>query len=85
MKQPARITIASLAVALVAGVLAWPAHSSGQAANDEQAIAALLAEITQQQAKIAANQKQTDEKLAVVAESIRVARIFVSRGGGKAK
>lgn len=81
MKQPAKLT----AAALLAGILCWPASTSGQAANDEQAIAALIAEIAQQQAKITANQKAADEKLAAIAENLRIAKIYVSRGGGKAK
>jgi hypothetical protein len=34
-----------------------------------------------QQAEIAANQAKIDEKLAALAETVRTARIFASRGG----
>ncbi len=84
MKQPARITIASLAAAFLAGFLGWPAHTSGQAAGEAEAIAAAIADISLQQTKIAGNQKQMDEKIAAISEELRIARIFVSRGGGKA-
>jgi hypothetical protein len=47
--------------------------------NDDTAIAALVAEVIQQQAKLAENQKLIDEKLAVIAENLRIARIYVSR------
>lgn len=86
MKQPRNYFFASLGAALVAGLMAIPTESAGQATPDEQrAFAALVAEIAQQQAQIAENQKQIDEKLAIIAENLRVARIYVSRGGGKTK
>lgn len=46
---------------------------------DDAAILALAAEVVQQQAKLAENQKAIDEKLAVIAENLRIARIYVSR------
>jgi hypothetical protein len=83
MKQPKNIIIAGLGAAIIAGVLGLPHESSGQAAaNDQQQLAALVTEIAQQQAKLVENQKQLDEKLAAVAENLRVAKIYVSRGGG---
>jgi hypothetical protein len=48
-------------------------------ASDDAAMATVLAEVIQQQAKLAENQKQIDEKLAIVAENLRIARIYVSR------
>lgn len=79
--------LSALAAVLVAAALGLtlPERSSGQAANDEAALAALIAEITTQQAAISDNQAKIDEKIAVIAEDVRVARIFVARGGGKAK
>jgi hypothetical protein len=46
---------------------------------DDAAVAALLAEVIQQQAKLTENQKVIDEKLAIIAENLRIARIYVSR------
>jgi hypothetical protein len=66
--QPARPQTAAPAAAL-----------ANPAAADEAAVATLLAEVVQQQAKLAENQKTIDEKLAVVAENLRIARIYVSR------
>ena len=54
-------------------------------AAEEQAILQIVAEIAGQQARIAANQKAIDEKIAAIEENVRVARIFVSRGGGQKK
>jgi hypothetical protein len=39
----------------------------------------VAAEVLQQHAQILANQKLIDEKLAVIAENLRIARIYVSR------
>src|SRR5947207_15423278 len=53
-----------------------PQHNPAQAE-----VAALITEVRAQQAAIAANQVKINEKLATLAESIRVARIYSSRGG----
>ena len=58
--------------------------SSGAQAPDSKAereqIVALAKEVQIQQAQIAANQARIDAKLAEVAEIVRMARIFSSRG-----
>ena len=53
----------------------------GQApdASDEQKLLALVKEVQAQQMQIADNQAKIDAKLAEIAETIRVARIFTSR------
>ena len=57
-----------------------PAQAPQQ--NPAQAeLAALVKEVRAQQVAMAANQVKIDEKLATLAESIRVARIYSSRGG----
>ena len=61
-----------------------PNHSQGQAGNDEAAIAALIDEVATQQALIVENQTKIDAKLVTIAEDVRIARIYVARGGGKA-
>ena len=71
------------AAALLA--LLVPDRSSGQAASDDAALTAVLTEIVAQQATIAENQAKIDEKIAAIAEDIRIAKIYVGRGGGKAK
>ena len=82
MNKPKTIMLWGAAAAVV-GALSFPATSSGQAAGDEQAIAQLVTEIADQHSKIATNQQAIDLKVAAIAEQLRVARIFVSRGGGK--
>ena len=64
------ITLASSAPAQA------PQQTSAQAE-----LAALIKEVRAQQVAMAANQVKIDEKLATLAESIRVARIYSSRGG----
>jgi hypothetical protein len=66
----ALITLASSAPAQA------PQHNPAQAE-----VAGLITEVRAQQAAIAANQVKINEKLATLAESIRVARIYSSRGG----
>jgi len=44
-------------------------------------LTALIKEVRAQQAAVAANQAKINEKLATLAETIRVARIYSSRGG----
>lgn len=70
---PAYAAPAPAAPAAAAPVATRPANT------DDAAIIALSAEVLQQQAKLAENQKTIDEKLAVIAENLRIARIYVSR------
>lgn len=74
---------ALLAVAAGAWLL-LPRQSVGQGDADATAITALVNEVAAQQATIVENHGKIDEKLAAVAEELRIARIFSGRGGGKA-
>ena len=67
-------------LAIGAGVV-WPAHAQDQGAQ----LLAAVNVLKQQQAQIADNQAKLDQKLADVTEDIRVARLYMSRGGGKHK
>jgi hypothetical protein len=64
------ITFASLA----------PAQAPQQGPGQTE-LAALIKDVRAQQTAMAANQVKINEKLATLAESIRVARIYSSRGG----
>ena len=64
-------------LALVAGSIG----AQSPAAHDDQQIEALLKEVQAQQIQIADNQAKIDEKLATLAEAIRLAKIYASRGG----
>lgn len=77
------LLVTALGVAVLAGALLTPTKSSGQAGADDSALTALLNDVTAQQATLADNQTKIDAKLATIGENLRLARIFVSRGGGK--
>jgi hypothetical protein len=66
--------------ALIMLVVAAPAQSPQRDPAHEE-LTALIKEVRAQQAAVAANQAKINEKLATLAETIRVARIYSSRGG----
>ena len=66
--------------ALIMLVPAAPAQSPQRNPAQEE-LTALIKEVRAQQAAVAANQAKINEKLATLAETIRVARIYSSRGG----
>ena len=70
----------TLVLALFAVMLLATSASQGQApqASDEKLLA-LVKEIQAQQTQITENQGKIEAKLAEIAETIRVARIFTSR------
>ena len=76
MKRLFRTLSVMAAVAVCHAGNADPAKS----ASDQQALR-LVKEIQAQQITIAENQAKIDAKVAALAEEIRVARIFASRGG----
>lgn len=71
------VVIALLSLLYAGSVQAAAEPPSAQ----EQQMLALVKEIQTQQAKIAENQAAIDAKLATVAEAVRLARIYASRGG----
>jgi hypothetical protein len=73
-------TLMSAFCALVILVSAAPAQSPQRNLAQEE-LNALIKEVRAQQIAVAANQAKINEKLATLAESIRIARIYSSRGG----
>lgn len=69
-----------LGAAGLAAAILMPAHSNGEVGPDDPAFAALLKEVAAQQVTMAENQTKIDEKLATIAENVRLARAFASRG-----
>ncbi len=67
--------------ALLAVVVAADAPNAAQ--QQEQQVLAVAKEVQTQQITIAENQGKIDAKLATIAEYLRVARIYSSRGGAK--
>ena len=51
------------------------------AANDQAQLARAVKELQEQQAAIAQNQAKIEEKVALITEAVRQARIFASRAG----
>jgi hypothetical protein len=51
------------------------------APNEQDQVTALIKAVQVQQAQIAANQEKIDARLATLAETIRLAKIYASRGG----
>jgi hypothetical protein len=83
MNKPKPILLWGGAAVAILGALSFPSPTSGQAPGDEQALAVLVNEIAEQHTKIATNQQAIDQKVAAIEETLRIARIYVSRGGGK--
>jgi hypothetical protein len=69
-----------LSLALVAVMTAAPIAAQAPASKDDQELLVLIKEVQAQQVQIAENQVKIEAKLANVAEALRVARIFSSRG-----
>jgi dihydrodipicolinate synthase/N-acetylneuraminate lyase len=78
MKRPLALT-AFFSLALLVAAPAGEAPSASQ--QQEQQVLAVAKEVQDQQVAIAENHAKIDAKLATIAESVRVARIYSSRGG----
>lgn len=70
-------------IPLLAAFALLAASIAGQSPGpDEPAqVQTLMKEVQAQQIQLADNQAKIDEKLAALAEAIRVAKIYASRGG----
>jgi ABC-type transporter Mla subunit MlaD len=79
--KPKTILYLMAAVCLAAFAIFPTNRLTAQSDLDSPAAAELLQDIQTQQATLADNQKQIDDKLAAVGEAVRQARIYVSRGG----
>jgi len=69
---------------ILLGAFAFFATSAGAqapAATDQKQVETLVKAVQAQQAQIAENQAKIDAKLVTLAEAIRVAKIYSSRGG----
>lgn len=78
-----RLSSLILLFSLALLVAAPGADAPSTAQQQEQQVLAVAREVQGQQAAIAENQAKIEAKLATIAESLRVARIYSSRGGGK--
>lgn len=80
-----QVFTALITASAAALLFAAPLSSHGQSDVADAQLGLALGEVAAQQLAIAKNQALIDERLAVIAEDLRVARIFVSRGGGRSK
>ena len=78
---PALTAFCSLTLLALAAAPAAEAPSASQQQIEQ--VLALAKEVQVQQIAIAENQAKIDAKLVTIAESIRVARIYATRTGGK--
>jgi hypothetical protein len=74
------LLVPALAAVGLAAAIFMPVHSQGEVGPEDPAFANLLKDVAAQQTTIADNQKNIDEKLAAIAEEVRLARSFAARG-----
>jgi hypothetical protein len=81
-RLPALTAVCSLSLL---GAVCATAAAEAPGANEPQVqqVLAVAKEVQAQQAAIADNQAKIEAKLATIAESVRVARIWATRGGGR--
>lgn len=77
MKTLPALIATCLLGAAVCGIAAEPSKESER---DQQQVLALAKEVQGQQATIADNQTKIDAKMAAIAEALRLARIYSTRG-----
>lgn len=70
-----------LPAAFIALMLAAPMAAQAPDAKDQQQLVSLLQEVKTQQAQMADNQAKIEAKMAELAETIRVARLFAGKAG----
>ena len=70
-----------LTAAFIALMLAAPMAAQAPDGKDAQQLVALVKEVQTQQTQMAENQARIETKLADLAETIRVARIFAGKAG----
>jgi hypothetical protein len=79
-----RLPYLLLALAATGGLwISLPTPLPAQAADEDPALVALVADIVAQQAALQANHDKIDEKIAAIAEDVRQSRLFAARGGNR--
>lgn len=80
MKKKLRFTFVAIPAL---GIALFTASTRGESDAEARANGAAIAEVVAQQKALTENQTRIDTKLAEISEELRLARIFVSRSGGK--
>ena len=70
-----------LFLGLIVAMTVAPIAAQAPASKDDQELLTLIKEVQAQQAQIADNQTKIESKLAELAETIRVARLFAGKAG----
>jgi hypothetical protein len=83
--KPKSLFLTALGAAAVLAPALAPRSLHGQAGADDALYTPVIAEVAKQQALIRENQTKIDDTLALIAEDLRIARIYAGRGGGKSK
>jgi hypothetical protein len=73
------LLVPALGAAGLAAAILTPIHSQGEVGPDDPAFLNLLRDVAKQQDTITDNQKNIDDKIAVIAEDVRLARSFSAR------
>jgi hypothetical protein len=71
--------VPALGAAGLAAAILMPIHSQGEVGPDDPAFVNLLRDVAAQQTTITDNQKNIDDKLAAIADDVRLARSFSAR------
>jgi hypothetical protein len=74
------LLVPAIGAAGLAAAILTPISSQGEVGPDDPAFANLLKEVATQQATITDNQAKIDDKITAIAEDVRLARSFASRG-----
>jgi hypothetical protein len=87
MKQPIKILFACAFAVVLGHILAAPTSGQQPAQPTAEAVelAKLIGEVEQQQVRMSANQDAMETRMTAIAEELRTARIFATRGGGGGK
>ena len=84
--KPKSLALSLFSCIAIAAATLLPHESSGQAGAQEEALVQqTLADLAAQQTLLVENQVKIDEKVSLIAEEVRLARIYAGRAGGKVK
>ena len=84
--KPKSLAVTLFGCVALGGAALIPLKSAGQAGAQEEALVQqALADVAAQQVLISENQVKIDDKVAQIAEEVRIARIYAGRTGGKTK
>jgi hypothetical protein len=72
-------SIFTVTALLVGTAFVTPTSAQAPASNEEHQLIALIRDVKAQQTQVLGNQSKIEEKLAEIAETLRVARVFTGQ------